>query len=311
MKVALFGGTGFVGSYIIDQLIDSGHKPRLLVREGSDNKIQSSESCEIIYGDISDDKAIREVIDDSDAVIYSIGLIREFKSKGITFENTQFEGVVRCIEAALGLNVKRFILMSANGVTPDGTDYFKTKWMSEQYLKNTSLDWTIFRPSTIFGDPRGNGRPEFCSQLKRDMLSLPFPAPLFHEGLMPFNAGNFLMSPIHIKDVATLFVKSIEDKKYYGKIIELGGEDFTWREMVKIMSNATGKKKLMVPAPVAIVKTVAAIFDRFSWFPVTKDQLTMLVQGNTCDSQKIFSDNEITPIAFNEENLSYLKENKG
>ena len=67
----------------------------------------------------------------------------------------------------------------------------------------------------------------------------------------------------------------------------------------------------MVPAPVAVVKTVATIFDRFSWFPVTKDQLTMLVQGNTCDSQKIFSDNEITPIAFNEENLSYLKENKG
>ena len=102
MKVALFGGTGFVGSYIIDQLIDSGHKPRILVREGSDNKIQSSENCEIIYGDISNDKAIREVIDGSDAVIYSIGLIREFKSKGITFENTQFEGVVKCIEAALG-----------------------------------------------------------------------------------------------------------------------------------------------------------------------------------------------------------------
>ena len=81
MKVALFGGTGFVGSYIIDQLIDSGHKPRLLVREGSDHKIQSSESCEIIYGDISNEKAIREVVDDSDAVIYSIGLIREFKSK--------------------------------------------------------------------------------------------------------------------------------------------------------------------------------------------------------------------------------------
>ena len=108
MKVALFGGTGFVGSYIIDQLIDSGHKPRLLVREGSDKKVQSPDGCEIFYGDISDDESIKKVIDSSDAVIYSIGLIREFKSKGITFENTQFEGVVKCIEAALELNVRRF-----------------------------------------------------------------------------------------------------------------------------------------------------------------------------------------------------------
>ena len=51
--------------------------------------------------------------------------------------------------------------MSANGVCPDGTGYQKTKWMSEQYLRNTDLKWTIFRPSTIFGDPRGNGRLNF------------------------------------------------------------------------------------------------------------------------------------------------------
>ena len=78
--------------------------------------------------------------------------------------------------------------------------------------------------------------------------------------------------------------------------------------MVKIMSNAVGKNKLMVPAPVAVVKTVAAIFDRFSWFPVTKDQLTMLIEGNTCDSTKYFSDNEIKPLPFNIDNLSYLKD---
>ena len=75
MKVALFGGTGFVGSYIIDQLIDSGHKPRLLVRDGSDRKVQSPDGCEIFYGDISDDESIKKVIDSSDAVIYSITMV--------------------------------------------------------------------------------------------------------------------------------------------------------------------------------------------------------------------------------------------
>ena len=62
----------------------------------------------------------------------------------------------------------------------------------------------------------------------------------------------------------------------------------------------------MVPAPVIAVKSVASALDRFNWFPVTADQLTMLVEGNTCDSTKYFSENKIDQIPFTEENLSYL-----
>ena len=308
MRVALFGGTGFIGSYIIDQLIDKEHIPRMLVRNGSTEKSLSSNKCEIVNGDITDGDAIREVITGADAVIYTIGIIREFASKGITYEKLHFEGAIRCMDIAIEMEVKRFILMSANGVCPSGTGYQKTKWMSEQYLKNTDLEWTIFRPSLIFGDPRGHDRPEFCTQLKKDLINLPFPAPLFHEGLLPFNAGSFTMSPIHVKTVADIFVSSIDKNNHYGEIIELGGEtELTWKEIIKIISNACGKKKWALPAPVIAVKTVAAIFDRFSWFPVTKDQLTMLVEGNTCDSTNYFSDNNLKPLQFNIENLSYLK----
>ena len=306
MKVALFGGTGFVGSYIVDELIKNNHVPRMLVRKSSAQKIRVADKCDIVEGDISDFNSIKDVIKNSDAVIYTIGLIREFKSKGITFENTQFQGVAKCVDAAIELGVKRFILMSANGVCPDGTEYFKTKWMAEQYLKNTDLDWTIFRPTAIFGDPRGQGRPEFCSQLNKDMISLPIPAPLFHKGLNPFDGGNFSMSLIHIKDVANFFVRSIEDKKYYNMTMELGGEDFTWAEIIEKISSSVGKKKWMVPAPVFAVKAVALLLERFKWFPVTVDQLTMLVDGNTCDSEKYFKENDIEPIAFNNDNLSYL-----
>ena len=306
MKIAVFGGTGFVGSYIIDNLIESQYTPRILVRENSKKKIISADKCEVIIGDIFDEEAIREVINGVDAVIYTIGLIREFPSLGITFEKLHFEGAVKCMDLSSEAGVKRFILMSANGVCPDGTGYQKTKWMSEQYLKNTDLDWTIFRPSTIFGDPRGNGRPEFFTQLKSDLIDLPLPAPLFHQGLLPFNAGNFLMSPIHIKDVAQFFVKSIKEEKYYGQVFELGNENHTWKEMLKMLTTALNKNKLMIPAPIGPIMAVASVLDRFSWFPATKDQLTMLAEGNTCDSSKLFSDFEIEPIPLNADNLSYL-----
>ena len=129
MKIAVFGGTGFVGSYIIDNLIEENHHPKLLVRKGSESKVALSEKCEIIDGDINNVSAIKETIADSDAVIYTIGIIREFKSKSITYENLHFDGAVKCIDAALEAGVKRFILMSANGVCPDGTGYQKTKWI--------------------------------------------------------------------------------------------------------------------------------------------------------------------------------------
>ena len=306
MKIAVFGGTGFVGSYIIDNLIESQYTPRILVREKSKKKIISADKCEVVIGDIFDEGAIREVINGVDAVIYTIGLIREFPSLGVTFEKLHFEGAVKCMNLCSEAGVKRFILMSANGVCPDGTGYQKTKWMSEQYLKNTDLHWTIFRPSTIFGNPRGEGRPEFFTQLKSDLIDLPLPAPLFHQGLLPFNAGSFLMSPIHIKDVAQFFVKSIKEEKYYGRVFELGNENHTWKEMLRMLTTALNRNKLMIPAPIGPVMAMASLLDRFSWFPATKDQLMMLAEGNTCDSSKLFADFEIEPTPLNPDNLSYL-----
>ena len=78
MKVALIGGTGFVGSYLIDELIKNEHTPRLLVRKNSDYKVMQSDKCELITGDIDNDNALKETLEGCDAVIYLIALIREF-----------------------------------------------------------------------------------------------------------------------------------------------------------------------------------------------------------------------------------------
>ena len=119
MKVALFGGTGFVGSYITDKLIESGHVPRILVREGSIQKVSSPDKCEIVEGDIADTNSILDVIKGVDAVIYTIGIIREIVRADVTYENLHFEGALNCVDMAEEYGVKRFILMSANGVSPN------------------------------------------------------------------------------------------------------------------------------------------------------------------------------------------------
>ena len=317
MKVALIGGTGYVGSYICDELIANEHTPRILVREGSESKVIAPKKCELIKGDISDESSIRELIKGSDAVIYLVAVIREFPKRGITNDKLQFRGSELAANIASELGVKRFLLMSALGANADmdASNYQKAKHLSEQVIKNTDLDWTIIRPSSLFGDPRGNNRPEFCKALKEDMLeiipgfpnSLPFPAPSFFEGLIPVNAGEFSFSMIHVKDVAKIFVKLISDKNQFGKTISLGGnEDFTWNHIIKNIAAASNKKVLMAPAPISIVMAAASLLDWWSGFPVTRDQLKDLVKGSTCNSEDIFKKYEINPIPFNKENLSYL-----
>ena len=306
MKVALFGGSGFVGSYITRELVREGFTPKVLVQSGSLSKINSP--CEVVKGDIQNKNAILETMKGAEAVIYNIGIIREFPKKGVTFKELHLNGLKRCLELALKIGVKRFILMSANGVRPDGTAYQRTKWQADEALKESGLNWTIFRPSLIFGDPGGEGRPEFCTQIRDDMLSLPFPAPLFYNGLLPFNAGSFSMSPIHVKNVAEFFVKSIKLKVCEKNIFDLGGpEALTWKEIIQQIAMASGKRTWKIPAPVAVIKIAASILDRFKWFPVTRDQLTMLMEGNTV-STNYFDDFSINPRKFSMENLEYLKE---
>ncbi len=199
-RIGLFGGTGFVGSYLVDALLASDFHPVLLVRDGSEARVRQLSRCTIVNGDIDDADAIERVVEASDALIYNIGILREFPKRGVTFAKLQDDAARRVMDAAVGAGVSRFLLMSANGVKPDGTAYQRTKYNAEAHLQDTDLDWTIFRPSVLFGDPRGHM--EFATQLSAEIIDSPLPAPLFHSGLLPFNAGRFLMSPVHVTDVA-------------------------------------------------------------------------------------------------------------
>ena len=172
MKVAIVGGTGYVGSYVCDELIKKNHTPKILVREGSESKVIDPKKCEMVNGDAFDEQSLKTLLEGSDAAIYLVAVIREFPKEGITNDKLQFRGSELFAKICSEMGIKRFLLMSALGANadPDASNYQKAKHLSEQSLKNTNLDWTIIRPSSLFGDPRGQNRPEFCKALKEDML---------------------------------------------------------------------------------------------------------------------------------------------
>lgn len=306
MQVVLIGGTGFVGRYLVDELLERGHRPALLVRPGSEAKVTQRDHCRLTPGDVQDAAAVRAALQDCDAVIYNIGLLREQPSQGITFEEMHYQGAVRAIDAAVQLGIGRFLLMSANGVKADGAAYQTTKYRAENYLKTMTLDWTIFRPSVIFGDPRG--AMEFCTQLRDQIVNSPLPAPLFYPGLLPFNAGAFKLAPIHIQNVAAIFVKSLTMPATYRQTYGLCGPDeFAWKTIIATIAKVCGKHKLALPTPAWAVRTAAALLENYEFFPISRGQIDMLLEGNVCDSSAVFNLFDVTPIHFNEQSLAYLR----
>ena len=306
MKVAIFGGTGFVGKYLLKALNNKKHEVYTLVRNNSEYKISDFKNIHIINGNIENQTSVEQTIMNCSTVIYNIGIIREFQSKGISYQKLHYQYAKKVIDKAIHYNIEHFILMSANGVKENGTGYQHTKYMAEEYLKKSGLNYTIFRPSLIFGKPENDQ--EFCTQLRDTMIKLPIPAPLFFSGLNIFQAGQFKMSPIHVENVADFFIKSIQNKAHYMQTYELGGlNEYNWKQIITNISLALKKNKWMVPAPANIIKIVAMLFDRFKFFPVTRDQLIMLLEGNTCDSKDLFTQFEIEPIEFSVKSLSYLR----
>ncbi len=304
MKVAIIGGTGFVGGYLVDALLDAGHEPHVLVRPGSENKLHRASECSITKGDLGSPDAIDTVVTGCDAVIYNVGILREHPREGITFEALQYRGAESVAEAAKHAGVRRFLLMSANGIDSAETPYQTTKLRAEAMIRESGLDYTIFRPSVIFGDPRGTM--EFATQLYRDMVRMPLPAVGFHTGLSPAH-GEVLMSPVHVRDVADAFVNALADDSTIGKCFVLGGpEVVSWPQMLERIAAAVGRKKLILPMPIGFMKLGATLFDWLPFFPVTRDQLTMLADGNTAEPDELAKLIGREPTEFSPANLAYL-----
>ena len=304
MKVAIIGGTGFVGSYIVDALLAAGHEPHVLVRPGSEDKLHKADQCSITTGDLDSTEAVDAVVAGCDAVIYNVGILREFPRQGITFEALQYRGAETVAEAAKRAGARRFLLMSANGIDSAETPYQTTKLKAEAAIRDSGLDYTIFRPSVIFGDPRGTM--EFATQLYEEMVRMPLPAVGFHTGLVPAR-GEVIMSPVHVRDVADAFVNALTDESTIGKCFALGGpEVVSWSEMLERIATAVGRKKLILPMPIGLMKLGATLFDWLPFFPVTRDQLTMLADGNTAEADELAALIKREPKAFSPDNLGYL-----
>ena len=302
MKIFLTGSTGFVGKQILRDLLDNNYQVRCLARKGSEQKISHYKNpvlvktgIDIVHGDITDAASLDGKLEGCDAVINLIGIIREFPGRGITFEKLHYEGTANLVKAARSQKVRRFIQMSALGVRLGGkTQYQQTKFRAEECVRSSGFDYTIFRPSIIFG-----AGDKFVNMFAR-MLNIQQFVPVVGN-------GNYKLQPVAVENVSMGFVKSIERKDAVGKTFDVGGpEKIEFNKIIDIIGEVICAPPNKVHIPVFIMSLLAEMFDWLPFFPVTQDQIIMLLEGNSCNEKHFFEHFEIKPIGFKEGISKYL-----
>jgi nucleoside-diphosphate-sugar epimerase len=297
VQVFITGGTGYIGRQVIRDLAAADHHIRAFIRPGSEDNLPSESRplISIAAGDIRKSETLRGSMDGCDAVIHLPGLIREFPKRGITFQGVQYQGTKNVIDEARRSGVRRFILMSANGVRAGAqTEYYRTKWMAEEYLRQSTLEWTIFRPSVVFGN-EDEGYDNFVTALIDQLRMLPLIVPV------PGN-GRFMFQPVSVRNLSEGIVKSVHRRIGVGKVYEVGGiERFSFNEMLARVAEKLHIRKIVFHQPVSLLRYAARIFGRYSFFPVSEDQLVMLLEGNVTERQdEFYYDFGISPVLFSD-----------
>ena len=208
-----------------------------------------------------------------EAAIHLVGIIREAPRAGVTFESAHPIATERVVAACRSLGIRRLVHMSALGARADAaTPYHRTKWRAEEAVRASGLDWTIFRPSLIFGPGDGVSR-TLVPALRR----LPV-FPVFGDGM-------YRVQPVAVEEVALCLTKALGRPETIGETYELGGpEALTYDELLRRISTALGLRRAFMHVPLALAKVAVSFLQHLPGAPITRDQLTMLLEGSTCDS---------------------------
>jgi len=274
MDVLVVGGTGFVGEHLCRELDNRDHDVTALSRNPHDAELPDGVTRK--EGDVTDYDSIEGAFEGRDAVVFLPALSPLFKPDGgdEMHEVVHLGGTENCVRAAEEHGVSRFLQMSALGADPNGaTHYLRAKGNAEAVVRNSELDWTIFRPSVVFGD--GGEFVYFTKRLKQIFAPA---VPLYP---LPGGGKKAHFQLIWVDDLVPMLADALEDEEHVGQTYEVGGpETLTLREATELVFAAEGNSITIVPLPMPLAKIGLPVLGSLG-FPMGSDQYEGLDFDNT------------------------------
>ncbi|WP_419903012.1 complex I NDUFA9 subunit family protein [Kiloniella sp.] len=287
--ITVFGGSGFIGRYVVSMLARDGWQVRVPTRDPQGVKylLPSSSVGQVvpIAVDIRDQESITHVVAGSSAVINLVGILFESGRQRFDILQSQLPGLVGT--AARDCQVSAFVQMSAIGADLNSASaYGRTKGEGEEAAREGFPGVTVIRPSIVFGP-----EDDFFNRFAKMASVSPF-LPLVGGGEVKFQ-------PVFVQNVAEAILKAVNDpEKYGGKTYELGGPRIlSFRECLESMLKHVNCRRLLVPLPLWLAWLQALFFELLPQPPLTRDQLKMLERDNVVSREAMgFRDFGIDPV---------------
>ena len=266
----VFGGSGFIGRYIVKRLARKGFVVRVAVRDTERalflKPMGAVGQVVPLYASLTNEATVQRAVDGADLVVNAVGILAERRSGDFQRIHAEGAGLVARLAARSG--VRRLVQLSAIGADPQAPSrYAATKGIGEAMLREAFAGATILRPSVVFG-PEDQLFNRFAAMARL----LPF---------MPVICGDTRFQPVYVGDVADAVMAALARPDAAGAVYELGGPRvWQFREMLAYIVKQLGRHRRLVDVPLGLARLQARFMELVPGKPLTRDQLLMLQRDN-------------------------------
>jgi uncharacterized protein YbjT (DUF2867 family) len=288
MNVLVAGGSGFIGKHLCASLDERGHDVTALSRDPDPEDLPAGVATAM--GDVTAYDSIEEHFEGMDAVVNLVALSPLFKTDAAAHDRVIRQGTEHCVRAAEANDLDRIVYMSGVHAAPDApTAYLRAKGEAEAVVRESALEWVIYRPTIVFGD--GCEIVDFVS-----MVTTPFVTGL------P-GGGSVRYQPIAVEDLAPMLADGVADADRAGETYELGGpEVVSLAELTRMVYRASGRSVRILPVPTALAKLGLRVTEHVPYFPLGADQ------GKALDMDLTVAENDIDAFGVESGDLRTLGE---
>jgi len=271
-RIAVIGGSGFIGTYVAEHLVREDVELTLATRwrEAGKARLALLPKVEFTPVDTTDQAALTALLAGHDAVVSMVGILHGSRRD---FERAHVELVDRIVTACRDNGIRRLVHISALGADPEGPSHYQqSKGHGEQVILASGLDWTILRPSVVFG--RGDS---FLTMFARLAKQMP---------VLPLAGAKTRFQPVWVDDVARAVVACLKRDTTIGQTLELAGPKvYTLAELVDYVARLTGHPRPIIGVPAPLAYLQAALMELAPGRPLmSRDNVRSLSVDNVSNS---------------------------
>lgn len=275
--ILLTGATGFLGEFVLKELVEKGYEVTCFVRRTSNIDEIKKLKVKYVFGELDDYRSLCEALKGKKALINIASL--------------GFGHAPNIVNACEEMNIKRAIFVSTTGIfTKLNPDSKGIRLEAERLIKESSLDYTIIRPTMIYGTPKDRNMWRLVKYIKR----LPV-LPILGE-------GTYLQQPVYVKDLASAIVSAYENSVSIKKAYNISGaKALTYNEVIDITAKALGKKAVKIHVPMKLSHDLLKIYEKISKKPKLKaEQVLRLNENKDFSHEEAKRDFGYKPLSFEE-----------